>query len=746
VGSLARNITRKRHRKDVKQSKKIVNAVCDAIIAADPRKTLYIVAGQRNIRNGIVTYANVGMTSRPVEERLKDYDYRRKQLAGNLVILGRYDISGYTDHQIHALLRRKFVMNPSDNANEEEFEFNCSIDEVCDEVFIAVNEVILGVSRPDNYKMREEQQECCDKAVEYFNNGGKRFLINAKMRFGKTFTAYQIIKGLAEYKMKVLVLTYKPSVRDEWQKPIDNHVDFKDFSHYYAGDFDGKNPVKLPGTSPVEVLFASFQDLNKFGKAKWKEALGYHWDILVIDEEHYGSSTERAKKTLGKLSYNKEVRLSGTPFKTLLENDFDDNEMFTWTYQDEQKKKKEDIKISGDKSVYRWLPQMKFHTFDVHDDVKKHVLSAGYADDEGFTMTKMWATENGKFIYPESVREFLNQLKGVGHKLSPYRVKGLEPINHTLWKLPNSIESVNALGKELKRHPRFEDYGIINVAGDNTNDLSKVKKAMRQHDRTITLSCGRFTTGVTIPEWNAVFMLDEGKSPESYFQTIFRCQSSNEKAKKECCYIFDFNPERLLEKVYEYCEVTSPKENIEESVREFLDYAPVLEYGENEMILISAERVLNQIAISGDYIEKFGSAANINVDKLNDNIIQSLKSLSRSEAKKLEISIASNGLTKGKNFVTNNKLTSKEKRENRKKTKEALEKAQTLLRKLPNYLLFERCEQKTVHEIIDAGLESFNDVTGVSTSGFGHMIKEGFLNERRINRNINSFIQVYKGI
>ena len=670
---------------------------------------------------------------------------RGKQLDGTSSpekgdMLHSWDSQGHTDKEFHKFIESKGIDKTRLDKNREWYTVNGGLEEIR----TLWNEFVCGIARPDNYKMREEQQDCCDKAVEYFNNGGKRFLINAKMRFGKTFTAYQIIKGLAEYKMKVLVLTYKPSVRDEWQKPIDNHVDFKDFSHYYAGDFDGKNPVKLPGTSPVEVLFASFQDLNKFGKAKWKEALGYHWDILVIDEEHYGSSTERAKKTLGKLSYNKEVRLSGTPFKTLLENDFDDNEMFTWTYQDEQKKKKEDIKINGDKSVYRWLPQMKFHTFRVHDDVKKHVLSAGYADDEGFTMTKMWATENGKFIYPESVREFLNQLKGVGHKLSPYRVKGLGPINHTLWKLPNSIESVNALEKELKRHPRLKDYETINVAGDNTNDLSKVKKAMRQHDRTITLSCGRFTTGVTIPEWNAVFMLDEGKSPESYFQTIFRCQSSNEKAKKECCYIFDFNPERLLEKVYEYCEVTSPKENIEESVREFLDYAPVLEYGENG--LISAERVLNQIAISGNYIEKFGSAANINVDKLNDNIIQSLKSLSRSEAKKLEISIASNGLTKGKNFVTNNKLTSKEKRENRKKTKEALEKAQTLLRKLPNYLLFERCEQKTVHEIIDVGLESFNDVTGVSTSGFGHMIKEGFLNEKRINRNINSFIQVYKGI
>ena len=550
--------------------------------------------------------------------------------------------------------------------------------------------------------------------------------------------------------MKVLVATYKPSVRDEWQSPIDNHVDFKGFSHHYAGDFDKENPVKLPGIKPVEVLFASFQDLNGSEKPKWRQANDYHWDILVIDEEHYGVSAPVATETLSRLSFDKEIRLSGTPFKTLFENSFDDNEVFTWTYQDEQKKKKEDIEINGDKSVYRWLPQIEFHTFRISNRVKKAFEDAGYLPEEGFTMAKMFGVNPPKtkrFKSPGAVKKFLRMLQTD----NDLKVLSNFDVAHSLWRLPGCRYAVGAMEEMLKSMPEYQGYNIVNVSGPKLNPqkaLKKVKEAIKKGKPTITLTCGgngRLTTGVTIKELNAVFMLDDGQAPEAYYQTAFRCQSMFE-GQKEKCYVFDFNPERLLKKVYDYCVTTSKSNDETKAIREFLNYANVLEHNGNQLTKVSADDVLDLYDLRGGYIKKFSSARNINVDNVDAQVAGILSEQEKTAFSKIEKLVQTNEIVKGKNWKEVTGAGNGEIKEWERVKKDLMAKAKTVLAKLPNYLFVRQCLDKNVQDIISANKDIFNDITGVSVKDFNYMIDLGFLRESFINKNIASFVRAYQKI
>ena len=288
---------------------------------------------------------------------------------------------------LHAKQKRAGTWVPAESAKSEWF-FDPkaeSVDNVVNFGKSLINEWRHGVARPNAYLMREEQEECHDKAVNHYLNGGKKFLMNAKMRFGKTFTSYQIMRTLGV--QRALVLTYKPAVDASWREDLESHVDFEGWHYRSAKEFNAKNPIKLEGNG-VEILFTSFQDFNDFDKAKWEHAKNYHYDLVVIDEMHYGSKTERAQESLAQLSYDRILYVSGTPLKALMSGEFLDEEIYTWGYADEQRKRKEEKDTNWETELYRWLPVMKFHTFEVNEEAKKLVTS--YTEEEGFTMTKIW--------------------------------------------------------------------------------------------------------------------------------------------------------------------------------------------------------------------------------------------------------------------------------------------------------------------------------------------------------------------
>ena len=255
-----------------------------------------------------------------------------------------------------------------DVKDSSEWFFAKTVFDVVTEVKSQINQKRYGVARPDSYSMRDEQHECHDMAFDHFTTAGSyQFLINGKMRFGKTFVSYQIVKSLAKFfdkKFKVLVLTYKPTVEAGWEEDLRKHVDFDGWEYTYAKNFDKNNPVEL-GDADVEVLFASFQDLNKMGKDKWKNIKKYHFDMVIIDEQHYGTQTENAQKTLETISFDRILEVSGTPLHALMSGKFMDDEIYHWSYADEQRKRLAEKKSGWTTYIYRWLPVMKFMVFEV---------------------------------------------------------------------------------------------------------------------------------------------------------------------------------------------------------------------------------------------------------------------------------------------------------------------------------------------------------------------------------------------
>jgi hypothetical protein len=441
-----------------------------------------------------------------------------------------------TDKAIHKQLKSMGCKEVRLDKKREWFE--CTVEDVD----VAINSILYGVARPNSFTPRQEQTDCVNKAVRYFKKGGSEFLVNAKMRFGKTFASYLVAE---ELKIKsMLILTYKPAVRSAWQEDLDTHIRF-DGWNYSSG-----NGYEVSHNAKVNVIFASFQDLNDFNKSKWKGILSHKFDLLVVDEMHYGSETERAKLTMSNLQYDKALYVSGTPLDAIISGRFNEDNTFTWSYADEQRKRTLEEKTGWKSEVYRWLPPMEIHTFEVSADAKK--ASLAYTGEEQFTMTKMFGSDNGKKFNDEpTVKLFLDQVFGRGavrKSQSPIRTCAAD---HILFVMPPSVNSVNAMCNILKRLVGHE-YDIINVAGNNIYSLDKVKQHIEYYPKTITVTCGRFNTGVTVPEWDAVYMLGDGKAPETYFQTIFRVQSPDKRRGKEKCFVFDFNPERVLELVYTY--------------------------------------------------------------------------------------------------------------------------------------------------------------------------------------------------
>lgn len=489
---------------------------------------------------------------------------------------------------------------------------------------------------PENipYKLRNEQGQAVKAAAEYFkNNEDGEFLWNAKPRFGKTLAVYDLCKKLNA--KKILVVTNRPAIANSW---YEDYVKFMGNASGYkfvsdADSLKGKKYVLSPdkfvgyGKNFGRIEFLSLQDLKgsiyfggKFEKLKPISELD--WDLLVIDEAHEGVDTFRTDAAFDHIKRKATLHLSGTPFKALANDKFRDNEIYNWTYADEQKAKRD---WSGEgENPYENLPKLSLYTYQmseiIQDQLKKGLEIDGETEEYAFDLNEFFRTKLKKggegpvFVHDESVTKFLDAL--TKQEKFPFSTEELRnELKHTFWIL-DRVDSAKALMVKLKSHPRFSEYEIVLAAGDGKLDDSeetqksydKVIKAIRENEKTITLSVGQLTTGVTIPEWSAVLMLSNMKSPALYMQAAFRAQNpclyqEDEKFyRKENAYIFDFDPARTLCIFEKFANdlgsgTTGGKGSLDErkqNIRELLNFFPVIgEDANGEMIALDAEKVLS---------------------------------------------------------------------------------------------------------------------------------------------------------
>lgn len=698
-------------------------------------KILYVVAGESNIRNGIIEYANVGETERTVQERLKDPDYARKAGGGTWIPLAQFDITGHSDHSVRDILRKRgFAINSRDAGNTEEVRFYLNAQEVIDAVAASVNELIQGVNRPDSYDMRPEQEACLAKAVAAFERGATSFLVNAKMRFGKTHVSYRIAKALGA--VNILVLTSKPAVQDEWRNGLERHIAFEGMNFRRAEEGE-----EIPG-----VYFASMQGLysddrsDENGKRDW--IYDRTWDLVILDEEHYGSRTERATSAFERIQTARWIRLSGTPFQALMGNEFGEDETFTWSYVDEQEAK---AAWAEGSNPYNVLPRMNFMCLDIGPKAFKE--AAHYSEDEQFRMGKLFATDRKGFINAGRVNELLDILAGRNgrNKWSPWNLKEVKGkmLNHTLWMLP-SVEACNWLERVLKQHDFFGKFDVINVAGNNETCLDRVKERISFGGQTITLSCGRFTTGVTIPEWGAVFFLDDGKSPTSYYQTAFRAQSSwthaDEIIKQEC-YVFDINPHRVLEMAYTQAIISArtSEDSVEEFIKRYLDCAPVFFLGQTEIRAIDATKVLElRFDHTSEVVSSFSNPYSIDVASIDEVSAAELMGIDPLKITTLMKVVTETGVARGK--ILENSSPKEAAKEAKEAARQLRERVQKFLRCLPDYLYVTPVQERSCRDIVLRGdAEIFLDHTGLSIEAFRSLLDSRALNEDHLNNCITHF-------
>ena len=465
-------------------------------------------------------------------------------------------------------------------------------------------------------EFRPEQREAIEKAKKRFKKGNK-MLWNAKMRFGKTLSAHQVVKD--HQFTRTLILTHRPVVDKGWYEDFGKI--FYDSPEYSYGskkergdEFTSLEKRCIKGKTKY-IYFASMQDLRGSkqvggGHEKNDDVFDTPWDLIIIDEAHEGTQTELGRNVLNALEkeHTKFLHLSGTPFNLL--DDYHENEIYTWDYVMEQKAKMDWDKIHfGDPNPYASLPKLNIFTYDLGK------LLHGYIDEEvAFNFKEFFRVdETGSFLHESDVKSFLDLIcKEDKESNYPYSTDEYrDNFRHSLWMVPG-VKEARALSKMLQEHPVLGQFEIVNVAGDgdeeeaNEDALKKVDKAIsdKPHEtRTITLSCGRLTTGVSVKAWTAVFMISgsHNTAASAYMQTIFRVQTPatiNGKVKEEC-FVFDFAPDRTLKVIAETAKISAKAGKTTESDRkimgEFLNFCPIISMGGSQMRTYDVNSMLEQL-------------------------------------------------------------------------------------------------------------------------------------------------------
>jgi superfamily II DNA or RNA helicase len=698
-------------------------------------------------------WVKVGQTDRTPDQRIREQDTTSNP--EELELLWFIDVSDdISDTMIHKKLEQ--LGCPLVRNRREWFE--CDIEDVKK----AINLLVHGAARPNSYSMRPEQQECHDKMVEFYqkNPSNSSFLMNAKPRFGKCFTTLQFVKTM-DYE-NVLILTLKPQVEPAWKEEVENHINFSNFAWCSAADgqINASNDKSL-------ITFCSFQQLtNKKGVKKVEWLFEKEWDMVILDEEHYGTKTEISTEILKKLNYQNHLALSGTPLKSILSGLYSEDQRYDWTLTDEQAKRKAEEDSEWQTEVYRLLPKLKLYGIDLSPEVIEQAKKDGFVGDDAFHINKFFAAQDGKFenemlvrIWLDSISKKVPKSKG---SFAPFYFSDIpsDAFDHLLMFMPMSVDSVKALEGLLKKHPFFVDYHIIRAAGtDGLVDIEECKKQIKKHDKTITLSCGRFNTGVSVPQWKCVFMLDGTKSAETYWQSIMRVQTPwvnrNPHTRhitgynKEECYVLDFNPQRQLEVVYDYCSQLSKKgENTSNTLKEFLDVTDVISVGKNGFSLINVNDINRAMFHSGAVANRFGSETAVNAYSINEELLSKLSGIPISKLRKMNFNFGLNeDLELGKTQKQQiNSLSPKDKKVAKTAIQKAKEKVKMILKRVPTIVF--NSHEKSVYSCDDLLLiddKKFTRAVGVNLDLFKSMIEIGCVNKSFVDRCIEDFQYVIDG-
>ncbi|HEY3783484.1 MAG TPA: DEAD/DEAH box helicase family protein [Fimbriimonadaceae bacterium] len=779
----------------------------------------------------------VGQTTRNVKQRIAE-QLKTASIKNFTIELDesgeRDDGTIITDHQVRAALERKGLL-------KHELEWmKCSVADV----LTVLAEIRSGQSftgtHHETFRMRPEQAEAVDKTYSYFHSiwqenvqAMPRFLWNAKMRFGKTFASYQLAKKLGA--KRVLVVTFKPLVEDAWRSDLESHVDFSGWQ--YLSRNSGSDPTQIESNKPV-VYFGSFQDLlgrdavgNIKSKNEWLHAI--NWDLVIFDEYHFGAWRETAKElfegeedavakieskieygegledineVLGELSEKESeflpittkayLYLSGTPFRALATGEFIEEQIFNWTYTDEQRSKEEfGAAYPKQRNPYAALPQMRLLTYQMPNELLA-IASAGQFDE--FDLNAFFEASGtgprAEFRHKSEVQKWLDLIRGgylpkeAEHLKTgtrppfPYSdVRLLPYLQHSFWFLPN-VATCHAMANLMreKHNTYWRDYDVIvaagNAVGDGLAALPPVRRAMGSgfETKTITLSCGKLTTGVTVAQWSSILMLRNLKSPETYFQSAFRVQSpwsiknpngdnpNEEEILKPICFVFDFAPTRALRQLSDYALGLSPNEaNPEQAVKDLVSFLPVLAYDGANMTQIDAGGILD-IAMAGTsavlLARKWESALLVNVDNdtlrrvlqnpeamaaveriegwraLGDNVLETI--INKSEKVK-EL----------KNKAKNGKLTEKEKKQLSDEEKDLKSKRKMVQEKLikfatriPAFMYLTDFRENTLQDVINKlEPELFVAVTGLSIEDFHLLVQLKIFNTEQMNQAVFAF-------
>jgi len=730
----------------------------------------------------------------------------------------RGDGSGFTDRDVHRYLR---IIGIKHSKGEW---FRCTAQQVKAAIIAVRTGQLNEENRSLDFKMRPEQEAALEKTIAYFKSFRREnkskpphFLWNAKMRFGKTFAAYQLAKKMGW--RKVLVLTFKPAVLNAWEEDLKCHVDFPGWqfiSKKTGGltyeDADKKKPF---------VCFGSFQDYlgrnTSTGgiktKNEWVHAT--NWDCVILDEYHYGAWRENAKELFeaedekeiefgkgeGIEVFDEEIMpittggylyLSGTPFRAIASGEFIEEQIFNWTYSDEQRSKQD---WKGANNPYAALPRMVMLTYQLPDAIREIAVQGEFDE---FDLNVFFSAEGlgdkAKFKYEDDVQKWLNLIRGsfmptsvdnlkLGAQKPPMPfsdVRLLNVLSHTFWFLP-SVASCQAMYNLLKKKQNrfYHDYKVIvaagSAAGIGVAALPPVLDGMDEplNTKTITLSCGKLTTGVTVRPWTGILMLRNSSTPETYFQAAFRVQSpwtvrnpdgaspNQEQIIKEECYVFDFAPDRALRQIADYsCRLNVNESNPEKKVEEFISFLPVLAYDGSSMKQIDAAGILD-MAMSGTtatlLARRWESALLVNVDNdtlkrlmSNDAAMKALMSIEgfRNLNQEIETIInKSEAVKKARKEANDETLSAKDKKELTDEEKEykslrkqIQEKLIKFATRIPIFMYLtdyrERCLKDVITQL-EPGL--FKKVTGLTVKDFELLVSLGVFNSALMNDAVFKF-------
>ncbi len=802
---------------------------------------------------GMPDILKVGYTTRTAEERIAEqYPTKRpgaRPYTIELVESAMYDDGGtFTDHEVHrALEKRGFHALPAKDNSKTEW-FRCSVHDVRVAITAVRTRSDNLENRDQDFKMRPEQERAVLKTEDYYKRTtaegyikSPKFLWNAKMRFGKTFAAYQLAKKM-NFK-RVLILTFKPAVQSSWREDLVSHVDFKGWQ-FIARLENGQEPdinaqyLKADKNKPI-VCFGSFQDFlgkNDNGGIKEKNEWVHTtvWDMVIFDEYHFGAWRDNAKhlfenedeekiyddngeeKNEGNdideswlpISTKYYLFLSGTPFRALNSGEFIEEQIFSWTYSDEQREKEnwKESEHNGMPNPYAALPKMVMFTYRIPDSIQEIAKKGEYDEfdlNEFFkAASSTKSVEDAQFIHKDYVQKWLNLIRGsfIETAVDDLKLGAEKPpmpysdtllmglLNHTLWFLP-SVASCFAMKNLLveKQNTFYHDYRINVCAGSKAGIGLGALPPVRQgiaygvdgneceslKSKSITLSCGKLTTGVTVKQWTGIFMLRNLSSPETYFQSAFRVQSpwtikgedgKTEIVKKEC-FVFDFALNRALKQISDYSrnlsvntEHETDDGNPETKVAKFIQFLPVLAYDGSSMRQVNAAEILD-IAMAGTsatlLAKRWESALLVNVDndtlkrlQANKEAMDALMRIEGFRSLNSDIETIINKSEKIKDAKTKEKKQtqakkkeiSQEEKEMKSLRKQIQEKLIKFATRIPVFMYLSEYREHSLKDVITQ-LEPalFHKVTGLTVKDFNLLISLNIFNEALMNDAVYKF-------